>query len=412
MSLLKDVERQVLPKNGQKAYVYDDEVKGLAVRFTSSGHRSFVVRFLNANTRRHEYLKIGDYGSFDIKKARDLARIKLGELQTTLAIGLDPKQERKKAAGRQMTLREALDKYITDKSDKKMQRHLSEAAQRDYRSCIQHNLQIYLDRPIADLGKEEFLRIYSLIGKSKPRTATKLGRYTRAVLNYINEENDGALFTANPIALALSGRLYAAVRKQTFVQFERMPEFFEVLSAQTEDDQDFIKLALFSGLRAGAIRTLKWKNLDLEVGIMHVYEAEMHKGTSPLPLSNLLIALLKDRKARATDCEWVFPGRADGPLVEHKKVFARLAFPAEKGVLASEINQMDGVEIKLITSHDLRRTFATAAASIGLGESIIGDLLLHKKSNSVTAGYIIRQMKFLKDCVDQIESEILRLSRV
>ena len=91
-----------------------------------------------------------------------------------------------------------------------MQKHLSEAAQRDYRSCIQLHLKSYLNKPVSDLHKDDFLRVYLRLGKSKPRTAVKLGRYTRAVLDHANRENDGTLFVQNPITLALSG---AVIRK-------------------------------------------------------------------------------------------------------------------------------------------------------------------------------------------------------
>jgi len=405
MSFSRRVALQPFPDRGLKSYVYDDEVKGLAVRVTSTGHKSYVVRFLNSETRKHEYVKLGDFSAFDIRKARELARIQLGTLQTTMALGLDPKRERQKTASKKITLQQALDRYIAERSDKKMQKHLSEAAQRDYRSCIQRHLKKYLNLPISELTKQEFLRIYQRIGEVKPATALKLGRYTRAVLNYTNLENDGSLFDKNPVTSALSGRLYGSVRKQTFVQFERMKEFFTAAERLDVDDHDFIYIALFSGLRAGAIRTLKWENVDLANKVMYVFEAEMHEGTSALPICGRLVQLFEARKARIDSDEWVFPGRDGGHLVEHKKIFDRLHFTAER-----QIDGGDSGEQKLITAHDLRRTFATVGAAIGLGESIIGDLLLHKKSNNVTAGYIIRQMQFLQTCVGQIEAEILRLS--
>ena len=411
MSFARRIQYQPLPKAGCKSYVYDYEVKGLAVRITSAGHKSYVVRFLNAETKKHEYVKLGDSSAFDIRKARELARIKLGTLQTTMALGLDPKRERQKATSKKMTLQQALDRYIADHSDKKMQSHLSDASQRDYRSCIQLHLKKYLDQSLTELTKQDFLRVYQTIGEVRPATALKLGRYTRAVLNYANEESDGNLFDKNPITAALSGRLYGSVRKQTFVQFDRMKEFFAAVERLEVNDQDFIYIALFSGLRAGAIRTLKWENLDLANKVMHVYEAEEHKGTSALPICDYLIQRFEQRKQQASPGEWVFPGKDGHHLVEHKKMFYRLNFATEKLDEPEAMSESESIEPDLITAHDLRRTFATMAASIGLSESVIGDLLLHKKSNSVTAGYIIQQMHFLQICVGQIEAEILRLAK-
>ena len=75
------------PKTGQ-AFLWDGELRGFGVRVISSGLKSFVLQYRNAEGRSRRIV-IGRYGVLTVEQARDAAKIKLG----VIAAGRDPAEE-------------------------------------------------------------------------------------------------------------------------------------------------------------------------------------------------------------------------------------------------------------------------------------------------------------------------------
>ena len=72
--------------------VWDSALPGLGVRIAPSGRKVFVLSY-RAN-RRKRLLTLGVYGAITLDQARDLARVRLGEV----VMGGDPVEQRKKTA--------------------------------------------------------------------------------------------------------------------------------------------------------------------------------------------------------------------------------------------------------------------------------------------------------------------------
>ncbi|TCH97626.1 site-specific integrase [Roseococcus sp. SYP-B2431] len=69
---------------------FDTECRGLGIRASSSGNKTFLVQWTDAATGRKVREPLGAWGALTIEKAREAARIRLGRL----AAGFDPKAER------------------------------------------------------------------------------------------------------------------------------------------------------------------------------------------------------------------------------------------------------------------------------------------------------------------------------
>jgi hypothetical protein len=69
---------------------FDTEVKGLGIRATASGARTFLVQWTDAATARKVREPLGVWGGITLEQAREAARIRLGRV----AAGFDPKAER------------------------------------------------------------------------------------------------------------------------------------------------------------------------------------------------------------------------------------------------------------------------------------------------------------------------------
>ena len=96
------IDAAVPPAMGQ-AFLRDTEIKGFALRITSCGARSFVLeRRINRRVRR---ITIARYPDITVQQAR----IQVSKMLGIIADGGDPQAQRRRAAMRGVTLKQAFD---------------------------------------------------------------------------------------------------------------------------------------------------------------------------------------------------------------------------------------------------------------------------------------------------------------
>ncbi|WP_369528784.1 Arm DNA-binding domain-containing protein, partial [Shimia thalassica] len=84
---LSNIQITKLPTDADKQVLYyDSEAKGLAVRVSPGGQKSFVVRYRDPSTRRRKFKTIGDTASMSVVIARKEAR----RIQVACDLGDDP----------------------------------------------------------------------------------------------------------------------------------------------------------------------------------------------------------------------------------------------------------------------------------------------------------------------------------
>jgi integrase len=97
-------------------------------------------------------------------------------------------------------------------------------------------------------------------------------------------------------------------------------------------------------------------------------------GRSTRPIGRPALLLLEGLPRNAS--EWVFPRRNMAPPAELEKAIAKL---------------FNAAGLADARSHDLRRTFASAAADLGFGDSTIAELLGHA-ARTLTHRHCIRRL--------------------
>lgn len=183
-----------------------------------------------------------------------------------------------------------------------------------------------------------------------------------------------------------------------------------------------IKLAISTGMREQELCGLRWKDVDLKAGVMHIrnvigrdrgktYEKEPKTGGSrrDVPISQEMASLLKLRKAQmAEQCmeagvpltmgHHVF-GNIDGRYMRPDTLYHKWKAVAESLGLV-------GTEGKTPTFHDLRHTFATAAIASGADVKSVSSILGHANAAMTLNIYASADAEAKRRAMERAEREI------
>lgn len=349
------IERLPCPSNGQRAYYYDNKVRGLAIAITPAGKRTFVLYRKIAG--RPERITIGPYIDLSIEQARQRAE----EMNAAIAQGKNPGEERR-AVRDEMTLGELFALYLEDHSKRLGKRTWPEDVRRF--NLHFHGWQL---RKISSISRLDITRLHGHITRSVgPIAANRAVEMLRRVFNKGRDwgwrgENPAEGIERNPER-----------SRERFLQGEELPAFFKALEQEpNETVRDYIALSLLTGARRANMQAMKWEEINWPLASWTI---PVTKSGSPVTviLSPPALALLGRRRKAANSSPWVFPGSGrTGHLVEPKRTWA---------------NILKRAGLENLRLHDLRRTLGSWQAATGASLPIIGKSLGHK-SIAATAVY-------------------------
>jgi len=193
-------------------------------------------------------------------------------------------------------------------------------------------------------------------------------------------------------------------RKQTIVMPRVDNETTEDLDAdelarlvQAIDDEpniqvaNFMRLAMFTGMRRGELFKLEWRDIDFERGFIHIRHPKGGKSQT-IPLNAAAKAVLEGHP-RVEGTPYVFPGRGGKQRVTiqeaSNRIKARAGLPADFRPL-----------------HGLRHLFASTLASSGQVDMLTLQKLLTHKSPQMTKRYSHLRDEALKQA-SEIAGELL-----
>lgn len=379
------VDKIAIPPPDIKQQLYrDSTLPGFGLRVGSGGTKTFF-----AETRikgRVKRITLGRFGHLTCEQARKEAQKFLGQV----ASGGDPITKKKEANAQTVTLKDAFASYLSTRKD------LKPTTIHDYKRGIEGSLKGWLGKRLVDINKDLVQKRHAKLGEKSQARANNTMRVLRAVFNHAREQYEDAeghsLFPNNPVnRLSKARAWYPEKRRQTLIKPHQLKPWYEAtLKLDQETTRDFLHFVLFTGLRRSEAARLSWQDVDLVDRSFTIPET---KNNEPhhLPLSSFLYDLLKLRHDSKED-EWVFPSPiTDSYLVEPKTAVARVA-------------ELANVPFTL---HDLRRTFITIAESLDIPAYALKQLMNHKNSNDVTAGYIISDIERLRKPMQQVTDFIM-----
>lgn len=168
------------------------------------------------------------------------------------------------------------------------------------------------------------------------------------------------------------------------------PEAAELLAALPESERPLWAAAFYAGLRRGELRALRWDDVDLAAGLIHVrrgwddiegeIEPKSEKGTRTVPIVALLRDYLTGQKASTgrERSDFVFGAEADRPfspwLIWQRATEAWTAANVKRA--EKELEPL--IPIRL---HECRHTCVSLMHDAGLTLEEIGDYVGHSSAH-------------------------------
>ena len=376
-----------------------DAVRGLLLRVQPPPSK---VKAYYLQLGRGKRVYIGDAHTTTLKRARELAKQKIGDQ----AGGVDVQAEARQA---KLTLGKFIDGDWTDYG----QSHI--ASFENMKATVKRSFRDLLETPMADIGELEMARwrkgrntrtkedgtprkvvnletirrevtylraILNYAVTSKTIASHQLARYkvagtltdthSKAKLRYLSPDEEKALRAELD---AREGRIRKERESANKWRRQRKQPLYPAIGPDEFADhiKPLVLLALNTGLRRGDLFDLEWSEVDLELRqIRRVIGKSSHarrkhgkpveKATLPLSAEahKILVQLHEHRNPAS---ELVFPSPVSGTRLDNiKKAFAQVLTDAE---------------IPDFTFHDLRHSFASKLVMAGVDLNTVRELMTH-----------------------------------
>lgn len=292
-----------------------------------------------------------------------------------------------------ITLAEWLDKWM---NEYKMPPVLRESTYCGYKRDIENHIKPYLGfKIITQVKPSDVQKFVNTLKKEGRRQEDKvMGRAlasatVRGIHSLLHEAMESAmlegLIPSNPCEDTVLPKM---IRKEkTIVGIGQMQKLIETLK---EDElwHDFFITDFLTGMRRGEVCALKWEDFDdtecklkvrRTISYVHgepvISPPKTEEGKRTVCLPDTLWRILSDRKKNAIS-EWIFydPLKPDRPI-RPESAYARL----KKLLKEADLEQM--------RFHDIRHSFASVVASIGVAPQVLSSIVGHTKASFTLETY-------------------------
>jgi len=443
------LEALPLPMEDTRAIYHDSKTKGLQLRVTSNGVKTFnMFRWVKAEGKP-ERITLGRFPDMSVEKAREKADIINGAIANK-----ENPNNAIRAEKAEMTFGELFNIYL-ERWAKPHKKSWQEDVG-NYKRHIEGYSKIN-SRKLSRITKTDIATLHTTLGKEHPTGSNRVLALISSVFGRATEW--GLWDKANP---TIGIRKFPEKSRDRFIQSDELPVFFEAMSYEpSEQIQDYFMLLLLTGVRRANLLAMRWDEISFERKEWRIPET---KNGEPQVISlddsqGVMVRILENRKAKAKErakaeaeahkndepsvkgkrreqkiSPWVFPGEGKtGHMTAPRKGWERILARAEifqligmiaeaedwkpervqqakdkaNGTLEKALAEhrekatkleleIENVGLQDLRIHDLRRTLGSWMAGTGATSVIIGRQLNHK-SPSATAIYSRLQQDPVKE---------------
>ena len=335
------------PARGQ-VEIWDDQLRGLALRVSQGGTKSFVIMYYFRG--RHRRMTLGRYPSLTLAGARaDAARA----LQV-VAEGGDPAL---KSATRGNDTRDG----FAARADEFVQKYarLRNRGWRETQRILEREFVATWDRtPVESISKKDVIEVIDrIVARGSPGSA---GRCLAIIRKFFNWCIERGLIATSP-CLGLRAPVPVG-RRDRVLSDNELTRVWRASEAIGYPYGKAVQLLVLTGQRKGEVIGAKWEEFDFASGTWTI-DAARNKSNRQhvVPLSSLALDIIKTMP-RVHEA-WLFPSISDAGVVS--------GFSKWK----DRLDERSGVSNWRL--HDLRRSTATGMASLGVSPHVIERILNH-----------------------------------
>ena len=388
MTLTDRAIRSLKPRATGQYEVFDDTVRGLAIR-VNSGSKSFVLFYRErlpdlsggfAPGKRLRRLTLGTYPALSLASARAKAQRALSELTTK---GIDPAVGKREARNA-----ESFGELAADY----MERHAKlkkKSWKEDRRKLTVDVLPYWRSRPVKAITRKHVHALLDrLTDRGKPVMYNRVLALVSRIFTYGIDKD---WLDSNPAARVSRQKETPRERTLTDEEFKALWILLDAAKTPTRTPGAVIapmmarglQLMVRTGQRAGEVFGMRWADVDETSGWWTIPGTKTKNGkTHRVPLTAAALALLAEARVNSTPKSvisgpdgWVFEAQRGGSnRWQAANVVSRLR---HAGLLTGDY-----------TRHDLRRTVATGMAQLGTTRAVLSHVLNHTDGGpSATAVY-------------------------
>ncbi len=351
--LTERIIRDARPR-GSTFIVWDADVRGLGVRITPAGAKSYVLDYRTGSRRRRVTLaRVAEASLRDARRlaGRELVGIRAGERGPL---------ERRREAREAPTVDDALRRYFEEFAPAQQRiGRLARKTVEEYGYVARRHLRPALgSRRLADVNRKDVERLVDrLTGPQRNRVMAFTSR-----LFTLTERWDWRQQRSNPVRGVERAREEPRDRVLTPSELAALGAALDQIGERFPVSVGAIKLAAMTGLRIGEVIGIEWEHVDLETGRLTMPETKTGRRVHHLPVAAR--ELLRGM-SRVNGVPFVFTTTGLA-AVTYRTVQQHFMRAVELGGLSN------------VRLHDLRRTVMTRAAAAGVGVHVLRDLLGHK----------------------------------
>ena len=339
----------------EKDTVYwDSEQPGFGVRVYPSGRKVYIAQARSKGTSRR--VTVGRHGVITAEVARQraaavIARVKAGEDP------LPPASTRTAASG--PTVAEFAARYL----EEHVAVHCKPGTQAQWRAVLsKHILPALGTLPLAAVSRDHVAGLHDRLSGT-PAMANTAVAFLSRLFNAAEAWGLEAAEDGNPCRFVVK---YRERRRERFLSGPEFDRLGQTIAGMEADGHlpvhaaAALRLLMLTGCRRNEIAALRWEDVDLAEGELHL--AETKTGARTVTLSPAAVAVLA-ALPRIEGNPWVIAGR-------------------RRGTRLSNINQhwmrvRTEAGLEDVRLHDLRHSWASRALALGESLPAIGRLLGH-----------------------------------
>ena len=353
--LTERVIRDAKPEPVQRV-LWDSQVKGLGVRVTIAGAKSYVIDYRTGGRQRRA--TIGRCYGMSLREARERAARELASIRDGETDPLERRREGREAP----TVDEGLDRFLGVFAAERIKLgRLTPRTLQTYRNQAKLYIRPTLgERRVADVTRRD---VEQAVRRLPNATRNRVLALVSRLFN-VFETWEWRPQHTNPVRGVERAREEARDRVLDSGELAALSAALERIEERFPASVAAIRVAALTGLRISEVCSIQWQHVSFESGRVTLPETKTGRRKHHFP--DAALDILRGMP-RINGGDNVFAVDARGPLTYRT---ARTHF--------GEAAKLAGLGDARL--HDLRRTVMTNAAAAGVGTHVLRDLLGHKTS--------------------------------